>query len=95
MAKRKVGNRLDSLACRWRATRRWKALDEGYNFALNLILIGGLQKKLSSCKVAGVSTLAISGLPLGSPGTKSHLDEGAAERCKVYYMGEGGGFPRV
>jgi hypothetical protein len=26
---------------------------------------------------------------------KNHLDEGALERCRVYYMGEGGGFPRV
>jgi hypothetical protein len=31
----------------------------------------------------------------GTPKTKSHLDEGAAERCRVYYMGEGGGFPWV
>jgi hypothetical protein len=27
--------------------------------------------------------------------TKSHLDAGAVERRKEYYMGEGGGFPRV
>jgi hypothetical protein len=26
--------------CRWRATYRWKALDKGYNFALDLILRG-------------------------------------------------------
>jgi hypothetical protein len=39
--------------------------------------------------------LAISGLQLGSPGTKSHLDEGVAERCIIYYMGEGGGFPQM
>ncbi len=39
--------------------------------------------------------MAISGLPLGSPGTKSHLDVGPVERCKVYYKGEGGGFPQV
>jgi hypothetical protein len=32
---------------------------------------------------------------LGSLGTKSHLDVGATESHKVYYMGEGGGFPRV
>ncbi len=37
----------------------------------------------------------ILGLPLGSPETKNHLDVGPAERHKVYYMGEGGGFPRV
>jgi hypothetical protein len=91
----KVENRPDSLTCRWRATCRWKTLDEGYSFASDLIPIGGLHKKLSSHKVTGVPTLAISGLPHGSPRTKSHLDEGAAERCRVYYMGEGGGFPRI
>jgi hypothetical protein len=32
---------------------------------------------------------------LGSLGTKSHLDVGATERRKEYYMGEGGGFPQV
>jgi hypothetical protein len=26
---------------------------------------------------------------------KSYLNEGLAQRCKVYYMGEGGGFPQV
>ncbi len=35
------------------------------------------------------------GLPFGSSGTKSHLDATPAEWCKVYYVGEGGGFPRV
>jgi len=40
----KVENHLDFLACRWRATYRWKVLDEGYKFVLNLIAIGGLQK---------------------------------------------------
>jgi hypothetical protein len=43
----------------------------------------------------GSPTFVISRLPFGNPGTKSHLDAGLAERCKVYYMGEGGGFPRV
>jgi hypothetical protein len=46
-------------------------------------------------KVVGVPTLAISRLPLGSPKTKSHLDVGLVERRKVYYKGEGGGFPQV
>jgi len=31
----------------------------------------------------------------GVPGEKSHLDVGPVERCKVYYKGEGGGFPQV
>ncbi len=42
----KVGNRPDSLTCKRRARYRWKALDEGYNFASDRIAIGGLQKKL-------------------------------------------------
>jgi len=42
-----------------------------------------------------VSTLAISWLPLGSPGTKCHLDVGLVERHKIYYKGEGGDFPQV
>jgi hypothetical protein len=39
--------------------------------------------------------MTVSGLLLGSPGTKSHSDVGAARRHKEYYMGEGGGFPGV
>jgi hypothetical protein len=70
--------------CRWRAKHRCKALDESYNFALNLILIGGLSIKLYPHKVAKVLTLAISGLPFGSPETKSHLDVALVERCRVY-----------
>ncbi len=42
-----------------------------------------------------IQTGIVSGLLLGSPGIKSHLDAGAVERRKKYYMGEGGGFPRV
>jgi hypothetical protein len=56
--------------CRWHATYRWKALHKSYNFGLDLILIKGFQRKLWALKVAGVPTLAISGLPLGNPETK-------------------------
>jgi hypothetical protein len=42
----KVRNCPDFLVCRWRATYRWKALNEGYNFTWNLISIRGLQTKL-------------------------------------------------
>jgi len=31
----------------------------------------------------------------GVPGEKNHLDVGSVERCRVYYKGEGGGFPQV
>jgi len=76
-------------------TYYWKALDKSYNFASNFISIRGLHAKLWCPKVARVPTLAISGLPLQSPETKNHLDVGPVERCKVYYKGEGGGFPQV
>jgi hypothetical protein len=35
------------------------------------------------------------GSPVGIPGEKSHLDVGPVEGCRVYYKGEGGGFPQV
>jgi hypothetical protein len=89
----KVGNRPDSLACRKHVTYRWKALDERYNFASDLIAIKGLHKNICLLKVTEVPTVAISGLPLGSPGTKGHLDVAPMEWHRVYYMGEGGGFP--
>jgi hypothetical protein len=81
--------------CRQCVTYHWKALDEGYNFALDLIAIRGLHRKLHAFKVAGVPVVAISGLPLGNPRTKSHLDVAPVERHRVYYKGEGGGFPQV
>jgi hypothetical protein len=68
---------------------------QGYNFSLDLISIKGFHTKLWGPKVAKVPTLAISGLPLGSPRTKCHLDVGLVERHRVYYKGEGGGFPQV
>jgi hypothetical protein len=39
--------------------------------------------------------LGILGLPFGSPKTKCHLDVGLVERHRIYYKGEGGGFPQV
>ncbi len=33
--------------------------------------------------------------PWESPRTKNHLDVTFVERCRVYYMGKGGDFPRV
>jgi hypothetical protein len=69
----KVRNRPNLLAFRWHATYNWKALDEGYNFDLDLISIQGLHTKLWAPKVTRVSYVGILGLWLGSPGTKWHL----------------------
>ncbi len=51
--------------------------------------------KLCTFKVARVLGVGISGLPLGSRKTKSYLDVAPVESCRIYYMGEGGHFPRV
>ncbi len=39
--------------------------------------------------------MGFSGLSLGSPVTKNHLDVAPMESYKVYYKGEGGGFLQV
>jgi hypothetical protein len=84
----KVRNRLDFLVCRWRATYYWKALNEGYSVASDLISIRDLHTKLWAPKVAGILTLGISGLPFGSLRTKWHLGVGPVARHKVYYKWE-------
>jgi len=52
-------------------------------------------RKVMGLKSCGSPNLGDSGLSFGSPETKSHLDVGPMERCRVYYKGEGGGFPQV
>jgi hypothetical protein len=56
--------------CRQHVTYHWKTLDEGYNFASNLIVIGGLHAKLCTSKVTGIIVVGISLLPFGNPKTK-------------------------
>jgi hypothetical protein len=85
----------DFLAWKWRVTYRWKALDEGYNFPLNLISINDLHAKLWAPKVARIPVVGISGPPLGSPETKWHLGASPMAKHRVYYKAEGGGFPQV
>jgi len=78
---KKVRNRFNLFGCRQRATYCWKALDENYNFVLDYIWIRGLLAKLWGSKVSRILVGGISGLPRG--------------RSRVYYKGEGGGFPQV
>ncbi len=59
----KVKNRPDLLVCRWCATYRWKAFDNGYNFSSKLISIRALYKKLWASKVAEIPIPGILGLP--------------------------------
>jgi hypothetical protein len=91
----KVGNRPFSNSCSESAAWRWKALDESYNFGLNVVPIQVWGEKLWMPKILGVQTRTISGLHLGSPEKKSHLDVASAWSYREYYKGEGGGFPRV
>jgi hypothetical protein len=91
----KVENQPNFFACKQHATYRWKYLNEGYNFASDLISIRGLHAKLCAPKIVGVPVVGISRLPFGSPRTKNHLDVAPVESYKVYYKGEGGGFPQV
>jgi hypothetical protein len=72
-----------------------KSFWKGYNFALDLISIEGLHTKLWTPKIVGVSTLRISRLWLGSPGTKWHLGAGPVAKHIIYYKGEGDGFPEI
>jgi hypothetical protein len=89
----KVKNSPDFLACTWQATYSWKALNEGYNFASNLISIRDLHTKLWAPKISRVPTLGISEFWLGSLKTKWHLGASLMARHIIYYKGEGGGFP--
>jgi hypothetical protein len=91
----KVRNRLESGACRWSVTHHWKALEESYNFGSDLVPIRVWGEELWASKVPRVQTEIVSGLHFGSPGKKNHLNASAVESCRKYYMGEGGGFPRV
>jgi hypothetical protein len=91
----KVGTRPDLGVCKWSATHHRKAFKESYKFALDLVSIGVWGKKLWTPKVPGAQTGTILGLHFGSPGKKCHSDASATERHREYYMGEGGGFPRV
>ncbi len=91
----KVRNRPDPGACKWNATHHWKVLEESYNFVLDFVSIRAWGKKLWTSKVPGVKTGIISGLHFGSPGKKCHSDVSVVARRREYYMGEGGGFPRI
>jgi hypothetical protein len=88
-----VRNRPDFRACKWRATYCWKAFDESYNFPLDCILIRSLFAKLWGSRESQLTRFRDS--HLGVPGKKNHLDVGSVANHRVYYKGEGGGFPQV
>jgi len=73
--------------CKWYATYCWKALDKGYNFAVDLTSIEGLHKKLYASKVTEIPISRISGFPTWV--------QPPVVRHRNYYKGEGGGFLQV
>jgi hypothetical protein len=91
----KVNNHPDLVACRWRAAYHWKALDEGYNFSLDLTSIKCLHKSYGPSKSRKSPFWKFRDSQLGSLKTKLHLGVGHVAMHKKYYKGEGGGFPQV
>jgi hypothetical protein len=91
----KVENRPDPGVRMSNAMKNWKAFKESYNFASDLVLIGGRSEKLRTPKVSGVQIGTVWGLHFGSPEKKCHSDANAAKSHREYYKGEGGGFPQV
>jgi hypothetical protein len=75
----KVRNRPLLDVCRRSATRHWKALEESYNFGSDLTPIGGRSREIWVPKVPRVQPGTVSGLLLGSPKKKCHLDVAPAE----------------
>jgi len=73
--------------CRWCVTYCWKALNEGYNFSLDLTSIRGLHTELWASKVAKVPISRILRLQLGSPETKWHLGASSVARHREKYKG--------
>jgi len=75
----KVGNQSNPGVCKCNATHRWKALEENYKFAIDLILIRSLSQDYELPKSwesnpgqfrdssLGVQSETVSGLLLGSP----------------------------
>jgi hypothetical protein len=54
-----------------------------------------LQSGVMAVQSSGSPAGTISGLHFGSPGNLCHSDVAFATSRREYYMGEGGGFPRV
>jgi hypothetical protein len=91
----KVGNRPVPDVRSKSATWYWKAFFDGYNFGLNLVLIGSWGEELWSPKVSRVQTGTISGLHFGSPEKKSHSDATPMGERREYYREYGGGISQV
>jgi hypothetical protein len=86
-----TSSRYPILECDTVLERSWR----GLQLWLRLRCDRTLQLGVMSSQSPRTPTGTISGLHFGSPGKKSHLDVASAANHREYYMGEGGGFPRV
>jgi hypothetical protein len=91
----KVKNHHDSLACKWCATCCWKDLDKGLQLCFRLHFNRKSTHKVMGPQSRGSPNFGNFQIPIWSPGTKWHLGPSPVATHKVYYKGEGGGFPQV
>jgi hypothetical protein len=84
-------SRLPIWACDMALERSWRGLQLWFRSCCDPTLQSGVMAVQSSGSPVGT----ISGLHFGSPGNLCHSDVAFATSRREYYMGEGGGFPRV
>ncbi len=80
------------------ATRRWKDLDEDYNFGWDFVAIRLCSRELWALKVPGLQSGQFRdnfGTPTWGSREKEPFGCSLTRSCREYYKGEGGGFPRV
>jgi hypothetical protein len=77
--------------CDMALERSWQGLQLWFRPCCDWTLQSGVMGSQSS----GSPTGTISGLHFESPKNLCHLDVASTASYKEYYMGEGGGFPRV
>jgi hypothetical protein len=91
----KVRNRPNFLACKQRATYHWKALKRAITLRQTSLQSEVCARSYAPSKSRESQLLEFRDFHMGVPGQKGHLDVAPMERCRVYYKGEGGGFPQV
>jgi hypothetical protein len=109
MAKRRVGSQIDSLTPDQKKSRIdpiYLAVDNVRHTIGNLLIRATTLLEIAPRSEVCLQSYGVPKLresPLapfrdshsGVSGEKSHLDVGPVERSRVYYKGEGGGFPQV
>jgi len=91
----KVGNRPDLLNCRQCATYCWKALNESTTLLQTTPQSEVCSQSYGAPKLRESPLARFWDSHSEVSRKKSHLDVGSVERCRIYYKGEGGGFPQV